>query len=79
VREKCYRCGSANLSAINVEMSFTLGTADPLYVLGRPVVCLDCGFTECSLSEEPLRKLKDSIRVQEPVGAHRGAVMKRIA
>jgi hypothetical protein len=77
--ERCYRCGSVNLRAINAEISFALGTADPVYALGRPVVCLDCGFAECSLSEEPLQKLKERIRVRGPIDARRGATLKCIA
>ena len=60
--EGCYRCrcGSANMQAINVEMAFAPTKAEPVYALAKPVVCLNCGLVECSLSEEPLSKLRES-------------------
>jgi predicted nucleic-acid-binding Zn-ribbon protein len=55
---KCPKCGSANLDRINVEMAFARGTAEPVYALERPTVCLNCGFFECQISEGPLAKLR---------------------
>ena len=53
--ERCDRCGSANVHRINLEMAFAPSKAEPVYVLAKPNVCLDCGLVECSLSEESLR------------------------
>jgi hypothetical protein len=58
--EKCYRCGSAKMRTMNLEMAFAPLKAEPVYALAKPIVCLDCGLVECSLSEEPLRKLRES-------------------
>ena len=58
--ERCYQCGSANVRAISMEMTFAPLKAEPVYALAKPIVCLDCGLVECSLSEEPLRKLRES-------------------
>ena len=55
---KCPKCGSANLGSVNVEMAFARGTAEPVYALGRPTVCLNCGYFEYQISEEPLAKLR---------------------
>ena len=59
--EKCYRCGSANIRAINVEISFAPTDAEPVYALAKPIVCLDCGLVEYSLSEEPLKTLRQGV------------------
>ena len=53
--ERCFRCGSANVRAIKMEMAFAPLKAEPVYALGTPIVCLECGLVECSLSEEPIR------------------------
>ena len=62
--ERCYRCGSANVQAINMEISFALLKAEPVYALAKPIVCLECGVVELTLSEDPLRKLRDGELVQ---------------
>jgi hypothetical protein len=64
--ERCYRCrcGSANVQAINVEMAFAPTKAEPVYALAKPIVCLDCGLVESSLSEEPLRTLRHGALVR---------------
>jgi len=39
-------------------MAFARGTAVPVYALGRMAVCLECGFAEYLVSEEPLTLLR---------------------
>jgi Zn ribbon nucleic-acid-binding protein len=55
----CPQCGSIKVKEINVEMSFAHLKAEPVYALGKPLVCLECGFAECSLQQEPLTKLRE--------------------
>ena len=43
---------------MKVEMAFARGQADPVYVLGEPVLCLDCGFAQCSIPKEFLEELR---------------------
>ena len=47
------------MGLIHVEMSFARGMGEPVYALGKPTVCLDCGFAACSLSDEPSQKLRE--------------------
>jgi len=42
-----------------MEMAFAPLKAEPVYALARPIVCLKCGVVEFTLSEDPLRKLRD--------------------
>jgi len=65
--EKCSRCGSSNAQEINLEMAFARGTAPPVYALGRPLVCLDCGLAEITIPAEPLAELRDGIPSQTSV------------
>ena len=53
------RCRSTKVEEINTETAFALGRAEPVYALGGPIVCLDCGFAERSLPGEPLSKLRE--------------------
>jgi hypothetical protein len=39
-------------------MAFASGKAEPVYALGKPTVCLHCGFLECALSESSLVELR---------------------
>lgn len=57
---KCLKCESTNVREINVEMAFARGKAEPVYASGRPIVCLDCGFTEISLPQGALAQLRGS-------------------
>jgi hypothetical protein len=41
-----------------MEMAFARGKAEPVYALGKPTVCLHCGFLECVLPESSLAELK---------------------
>jgi len=63
--ERCYRCGSANVRTINMEMTFAPLKAEPVYALAKPVVCLACGMVGgFLLLEEPLGKLRDGVLLQ---------------
>ena len=61
--KRCPNCRSTKVQEINVEMAFARGKATPLYTLGKPVVCLECGFAECFIPEEPLAKLREGVAV----------------
>jgi len=58
----CLKCGSARVEAMNVEMAFARGKAEPVYVLVSHSVCLDCGFAECFLPPESLEKLRELVQ-----------------
>jgi hypothetical protein len=77
--ERCDRCGSANVHRINLEMAFAPSKAEPVYVLAKPNVCLDCGLVECSLSEESLRELREGALQRAVEPAYRGTPSQRIA
>ena len=63
--ERCYRCGSANVRTINMEMTFAPLKAEPVYALAKPIVCLACGMVGgFLLLEEPLGKLRDGVLLQ---------------
>jgi predicted nucleic-acid-binding Zn-ribbon protein len=49
----CTKCGSSNLIRLNAEVTFASGKKPPLYLLQKPTVCLNCGFTESSLPRKP--------------------------
>src|SRR5215472_4421408 len=71
--EGCYRCGSANVRAISMEMAFAPLEAEPVYALATPVVCLACGMVGgFLLLEGPLGKLRDGVRVQAADAAGSG-------
>jgi hypothetical protein len=55
----CPKCGSIKSEKINLEMAFAHGKDEPVYALARPIVCLECGFAECNLQQEPLMKLRE--------------------
>jgi hypothetical protein len=71
--EKCYRCGSANIRAINVEMSFAPTKAEPVYASAKAIVCLECGLVEYSLSEQPLKTLRQVVSADSGPGIPRVA------
>lgn len=77
--ERCYRCDSANVQRINLEMAFAPCKAEPVYVLAKPNVCLDCGLVEFTLLEEPLTKLRDGVLLQAAGPAAGGPALQRIA
>jgi len=54
----CSKCGSTKVEEINMEMAFARGKVEPVYALGTPTVCLDCGFLECVLGESSLVELR---------------------
>jgi len=56
--KKCPKCRSTEIERIKVEMAFARGKGDPVYVLGKPMICLECGFAECSIPEQSLKKLR---------------------
>jgi len=60
----CLKCGSVEVDALNAEVSFARGTAVPVYALGRMAVCLECGFAEYLVSEEPLTLLRQGASPQ---------------
>jgi hypothetical protein len=59
--QKCIICGSSNVKAVNAEVAFANGVAPPVYALQRPVVCLDCGYTECLIPNDLLSKVKQLV------------------
>jgi predicted nucleic-acid-binding Zn-ribbon protein len=61
--KSCPKCGSTNVKEINVEMAFARGKAEPVYVLGKHSVCLDCGFAKYFLPKETLAKLRELVKV----------------
>ena len=77
--ERCDRCGSANVQRINLEMAFAPSKAEPVYVLAKPTVCLDCGLVECSLSGESLRELREGALQRAVEPAYRGTPSQGIA
>jgi ribosomal protein L32 len=60
--ERCPKCGSTKVEAINGETVFVRGKAEPVYALANHKVCLDCGFAECSLAPKTLAKLRDLLK-----------------
>ena len=58
---KCTKCGSSNLKRLNAEISFAFGKNPPVYMLEKPTVCLDCGFTECFVAKEALAQIRDNL------------------
>ena len=71
--ERCYRCGSANVRAISMEMTFAPLKAEPVYALAKPIVCLACGTVGgFLLLEEPLGKLRDGVLLQAADAASGG-------
>jgi hypothetical protein len=60
--ERCPRCGSTKVEAINAETVFARGKAEPVYALASPKVCLNCGFAECSIAPETLAKLRELVK-----------------
>ena len=72
--ERCYQCGSANVRAISMEMTFAPLKAEPVYALAKPIVCLACGRVGGFLLwEEPLEKLRDSVLLQAGDPANGGS------
>jgi hypothetical protein len=55
---KCLKCESTNVREINVEMAFARGKAEPVYVAGQPIVCLNCGFVDISVPQGELAQLR---------------------
>ena len=60
--ERCPKCGSTKVEAINAETVFARGKAEPVYALANHKVCLNCGFAECSLAPETLAKLRELLK-----------------
>jgi len=60
----CSKCGSTRVEEINMEMAFARGKAEPVYALGKPTVCLHCGFLECVLPESSLVELRALTQVR---------------
>jgi len=60
----CPECRSTEVEEVNVELSFAPRTAEPVYMLGKMPVCLECGFAEYRVSEEPLAQLKRAMLFQ---------------
>ena len=62
----CKSCGSANVSTfvaeVNIHFSFSLmQNLDKPGVLAFPTltICLDCGYTHCTLLERDLLRLRE--------------------
>jgi hypothetical protein len=56
--KRCRECGSTRLEEVNTELSFAPKKAEQVYSLGKMTACLECGFAEYRLSEEPLAQLR---------------------
>ena len=63
----CAKCGSTRVEEINMEMAFASGKAEPVYALGKPTVCLQCGFLECALPESSLVELRALTQVRTSI------------
>jgi predicted nucleic-acid-binding Zn-ribbon protein len=61
--KRCPKCGSTKVREINLEMAFARGIAEPVYALGRPLVCFNCGFAECRLPDQTLHELSEGVPV----------------
>lgn len=61
----CAKCGSSKVREFSAEMAFSGGTKfPPVYALAKPVLCVDCGFLECFVAEDPLNQLRENIAAQ---------------
>jgi len=55
----CLNCGSIDTEQPYAELSIARGQAMlPVHSFGKIVICLDCGFAECLVSEATLAQLK---------------------
>ncbi len=60
----CKECGTDNQKGFSAEIAFVfngLGALEtaPIYTVAKPVVCLECGFTEFVVPKHTLQVLKD--------------------
>jgi hypothetical protein len=63
----CKFCESDNQARFGAEVCFVFtGRASlensPVYTIQKPVVCLDCGFTELAIANRELQSLRDGIQ-----------------
>jgi hypothetical protein len=61
----CKVCNSDNQVALVAEISFVAADRRPLdgvpvYLVQKPVICLECGFTELVIPQNDLQALKDA-------------------
>jgi hypothetical protein len=63
---KCGMCGSNNVKAFSTEIVFGRGLAPPVHMGERPIVsiCLECGYSEFSVPEDPLTQLRNGVPPQ---------------
>lgn len=59
----CKACGSDNQKGFSAEIAFVFAERDilekaPVYMVEKPVVCLECGFTELVIPKPKLEALK---------------------
>lgn len=62
----CESCGSANQTKFDAEVNIHFPGPRNLDELGffvfpKLAICLDCGFTQCTLPERELRLLKEGL------------------
>jgi hypothetical protein len=62
-----------------MEMAFAPLKAEPVYALAKPIVCVKCGVVEFTLSEDPLRKLRERALLQAEDTAAGCSALERIA
>ncbi len=73
----CKACGSENQKGFSAEIAFVLAgrgilESAPVYMVEKPVVCLECGFTELVVPNPKLQFLKghgdaETCRLRSPV------------
>lgn len=69
----CKECGGDNLKGFSAEIAFTFtgqGSLEnaPAYTIAKPVVCLECGFTELVVEKHTLQELNGGGSSQKPAG-----------
>ena len=60
---KCRACGSANLHELVAEACLNFPglkglKTEPILIFPKPVVCMDCGFVESTLSARELEQIR---------------------
>jgi hypothetical protein len=68
----CKLCASKNQVRLNAELALTSAKLKsalqdpPLYLIAKPVVCLDCGFVQLRVPRPKLKVLKEDKGRESP-------------
>jgi hypothetical protein len=68
----CKSCASKNQVRLNAELVLTSAKLKsalqdtPLYLISKPVVCFDCGFTEFRVPKPKLKLFKENHGKKSP-------------